>query len=196
VAEGWGGHNIVHRLETTAGSWAVEQLGRNEVRDPEAAFHVEMAAWDGGVPMARLVATIDGHCGANLDGLLYRCHEWIEGTIKQNEETSVADHRHGPPNGVVGIESEAHPVVVAGRGARGEGWITGLSCGFVWMAWGSRCKAFPAGRRRFMRGSEPPAGEHSNRQGRLSPTTRPCPRWLVRRELTAGGMTSPLSTDH
>jgi hypothetical protein len=92
----------------------------------------------------------------------------------------------------VGLESEAHPVVVAGRGARGEGWITSPFCGFVW-----RLGDLVAGSsRRAVCGS------------RWGPSRRlvstPAARAALRLDralaggeegLTAGGMTLPMSTD-
>ncbi len=41
--------------------------------------------------MARPVATVDGRCWEEIDGTLFRCHSWVEGTAKENEQASVAD---------------------------------------------------------------------------------------------------------
>jgi Ser/Thr protein kinase RdoA (MazF antagonist) len=50
-----------------------------------------MAAMDGGVPMARPVATRDGRCRTTIEGALFRCHAWVDGTTKENEATTAAD---------------------------------------------------------------------------------------------------------
>ena len=80
MAEGWGGHNVLWRLRTTAGRWAIKQLGREIGPAPDAALAIESAAYAGGVPMPRPVPTVTGSCVAAIDGTRYRCHEWVDGT--------------------------------------------------------------------------------------------------------------------
>ncbi len=93
AALGWGGHNKVFRLETATGSWAIKQLGRRPAPDAEAAFAIEMAAYEGGVPMAPPVPTTAGGCWAEIGPVLFRCHGWVDGSAKENEETSPPEAR-------------------------------------------------------------------------------------------------------
>jgi hypothetical protein len=48
AARGWGGHNVVYRLDTTAGRWAVKALGRDLNELYRESFAIEMAAFEGG----------------------------------------------------------------------------------------------------------------------------------------------------
>ncbi len=91
AAEGWGGHHQVFRLATTAGVWAVKRHGRRPLADPAAAFAIEATAHAGGVPMARPVVTAAGHGWTEIGGVTFRCHGWIDGATKQNEQTSGAE---------------------------------------------------------------------------------------------------------
>ncbi len=93
AALGWGGHNTVFRLETATGSWAIKRLGRRPSPEAEAAFAIEMAAFEGGVPMPSPVPTTDGTCWAEIGRVLFRCHRWIDGNAKENEETSPSEAR-------------------------------------------------------------------------------------------------------
>lgn len=140
AAEGWGGHNVVFRLETTVGSWAVKRHGRRPHADPTAAFAIEVAAHAGGVPMAVPVATIAGFGWAEIGGVLFRCHEWIDGASRQNEETSSTDaramgrivaHLHGlripapdprPPSPV-----DRERLAALARAGRGAHWAARLA---------------------------------------------------------------------
>jgi Ser/Thr protein kinase RdoA (MazF antagonist) len=93
AALGWGGHNRIFKLETTTGSWAIKQLGRRLAPDAEAAFGIEMAAYAGGVAMAPPVPTTAGGCWAEIGGVFFRCHRWIEGSAKENHDTSPPEAR-------------------------------------------------------------------------------------------------------
>src|SRR5213076_900448 len=59
--------------------------------DAQSAFGIELAAYDGGVPMARPISTMDGHSWVEIDGALFRCHGWIDGTAKENQDTSSSE---------------------------------------------------------------------------------------------------------
>lgn len=48
---GWGGHNLLWRLTTRHGCWAIKQVRRALGPDPDAALAIELAAHAGGVPM-------------------------------------------------------------------------------------------------------------------------------------------------
>src|SRR5256885_5032228 len=118
VARGWGGHNIIYRLDTTSGSWAIKALLRELDELTTERFDIELRAFEGQVPMARPVPASAGPV-AVLDGVPLRCHEWIDGVAKTNEDTDPAEagrmgqlisHLHGlslpwsrrfdePPNG-------------------------------------------------------------------------------------------------
>jgi Ser/Thr protein kinase RdoA (MazF antagonist) len=93
AAEGWLGHNRVYRLDAAHGSFAVKHYGRpvDDETPPERGFAIELAAYDGGVPMPHPIATVDGQCWALIGQHWYRCHEWVDGTAKNNEDTSAAD---------------------------------------------------------------------------------------------------------
>jgi Ser/Thr protein kinase RdoA (MazF antagonist) len=143
AAVGWGGHNKVFRLETRSGSWAIKQLGRPPAPDPEAAFAIEMAAYEGGVPMAPPVATTTGRCWAEIGGALFRCHRWIDGSAKENAETSppeaaamgrVVAHIHRlaiacspPPESQIRIDAQRWRALAAAGERRGCGWAKTLA---------------------------------------------------------------------
>lgn len=93
AASGWGGHNTVSRLVTSAGVWAVKRYGWRVPPRASDAVRIEAAAYLGGVPMARPMPTIDGRYWCEIGGHLYRCHEWVDGEAKQNETTSAVDAR-------------------------------------------------------------------------------------------------------
>ena len=83
------------------------------------AFAIETEAYQRGVPMARPVPASDGRCWATIDDHVYRCHEWVEGEAKRNEESSVREA------GAMGaIVAQLHglriPCSVEGRGPQRE----------------------------------------------------------------------------
>lgn len=149
VAAGWGGHNTVSRFVTSTGVWALKRHGwrlpPNGASAFAIAFAVELDACAGGVPMARPVPTTDGQCWAEIDGHLYRCHEWVDGQAKQNETTSVLDaaamggivaHLHGlripcppPASGAAGrgLGRQRWENMAAAGHARGAPWASRLS---------------------------------------------------------------------
>jgi Ser/Thr protein kinase RdoA (MazF antagonist) len=93
AARGWGGHNIVYRLDTTAGRWAIKALRRELDGLMSERFEIELAAFAGGVGMARPVPAVAGGPLAVVAGERVRCHEWIDGETKVNEQTTVAESR-------------------------------------------------------------------------------------------------------
>jgi hypothetical protein len=44
MGTGWGGHNVLWRLTTTSGHWAIKQVRRDPGRDVIAAMAIELAA--------------------------------------------------------------------------------------------------------------------------------------------------------
>jgi hypothetical protein len=46
-----------------------------------------MSAYRAGVPLAPPVVSTDGGCWATINGQLFRSHRWIDGRVKQNQET-------------------------------------------------------------------------------------------------------------
>ncbi len=93
AARGWGGHNIVYELNTTEGRWAVKALLREVDELMRERFDIELAAFAGGVRMPRPVPTLSESPFAEFEGTRLRCHEWIDGEAKMNEETSVNESR-------------------------------------------------------------------------------------------------------
>ena len=142
AADGWGGHNQVFRLETSTGTWAIKRYGRPLDDVSESGFDVERAAWEGGVPMPRPIPTADGRCWAVLDdGSPYRCHEWIDGTARENEDTTPAEagamgrivaHLHGlrlpadpPSTPAIDLAGRVEAALASGR-ARQAVWADTL----------------------------------------------------------------------
>jgi Ser/Thr protein kinase RdoA (MazF antagonist) len=93
AARGWGGHNIVYRLDTTQGRWAVKALLREVDELIRERFDIELAAFTGGIRMPRPVPALNENPCAELDGTRLRCYEWVDGVAKVNEETSVGESR-------------------------------------------------------------------------------------------------------
>jgi Ser/Thr protein kinase RdoA (MazF antagonist) len=91
VPRGWGGDNIVYRLQTTTGTWAVKELVRELDDLTTERFDIETRAFEGGVAMARPVPAPDGSPIVVLDGVRFRCHEWFDGLAKANEDTVPAE---------------------------------------------------------------------------------------------------------
>jgi Ser/Thr protein kinase RdoA (MazF antagonist) len=89
AAAGWGERNRLWRLETTTGVFAVKDTVAELLPDDsDAAFRIELAAHDAGIPSASPVRSIQRACFERLDGRWYRCHRWVEGVAKQNEDTT------------------------------------------------------------------------------------------------------------
>jgi Ser/Thr protein kinase RdoA (MazF antagonist) len=93
AARGWGGHNVVYRLDTTDGRWAVKELLREVDGLIRERYDIELAAFAGGVSMPRPVPAVGGSPYAELGNTRLRCHEWVDGVAKVNEETSVDESR-------------------------------------------------------------------------------------------------------
>ena len=96
AARGWGGHNVICRLHSTAGVWAIKVVGRELDELMTEHFEIEVAAFNGGIPMPRPIPALSSGSCAQVGGQLVRCHEWIDGAAMTNEETTVAEaHRMG-----------------------------------------------------------------------------------------------------
>lgn len=91
AAEGWGGHNKVYRLETSAGSFAIKRYGRRPADVDGAAFGVELAALDGGYRWLGLSRAPTGAVGRRSTAPCSECHSWVDGAAKENEQATVAD---------------------------------------------------------------------------------------------------------
>ena len=85
---GWGGHNVMWKVKTELGVFAIKQVGRALPGDTDKSFAVEMSAYASGIPAPRPVPSVSGHCYEVVAGTAFRCHEWVRGTAKLNEETS------------------------------------------------------------------------------------------------------------
>lgn len=92
AASGWGGRNRVWRFDTKAGAFAVKQavpeLVPGEIED---AFRIERRAHEAGVASAEPVPSVHGRCFEQIDGRWYRCHRWIDGAAKENEDVNEGD---------------------------------------------------------------------------------------------------------
>ncbi len=141
AASGWGGHNTVSRLVTSAGIWAVKRYGWQELPRSSQAVSIEVAAYVGGVPMARPIPASDGRYWCEIGGHLYRCHEWLHGEAKRNETTSpleawamgaVVAQVHGlripcgSPVAPSGAKARSWEDLVRAGLARGASWATAL----------------------------------------------------------------------
>ena len=93
AARGWGGHNVVYRLDTADGRWAVKVLRREVDGLIRERFDIELAAFSSGVSMPRPVPTGAGSPYAEIGDARLRCYEWVDGAAKVNEETSVEESR-------------------------------------------------------------------------------------------------------
>jgi len=91
AARGWGGQNVVHRLPTDRGTWAIKALHRELDDLTVERFAIEQGAYAGAIPMPRPMPARDGRPTATVDSTLVRCHTWEAGAVKANEETSVAE---------------------------------------------------------------------------------------------------------
>lgn len=90
-AAGWGAHNLLWRLETDEGTWAIKQNGRALSDDVERAFAIERTAHAGGVACPRPKASVSGTCYVTVGTIAYRCHEWIDGVAKNNEDVTFTE---------------------------------------------------------------------------------------------------------
>ena len=94
AAAGWGGRNRVWRVETDRGVFAVKDAVAELLPEqPDAALRIELAAHAAGVPCPRPVLSINGAVFEEVGGRWYRCHEWVVGSAKQNEDTTPDDAR-------------------------------------------------------------------------------------------------------
>jgi Ser/Thr protein kinase RdoA (MazF antagonist) len=93
AARGWGDHNIVYRLDTTDGQWAIKALQRELDELVAERFEIELAAFANGVAMPRPVPAGAGGPVAVVAGHPLRCHQWVDGLAKINEHTTVSENR-------------------------------------------------------------------------------------------------------
>jgi Ser/Thr protein kinase RdoA (MazF antagonist) len=94
AAAGWGGRNRVWRVETDRGVFAVKDTIAELLPDqPDAALRIELAAHTAGVSCPAPILSINDAVFEEVGGRWYRCHEWVEGSAKQNEDTTPNDAR-------------------------------------------------------------------------------------------------------
>jgi Ser/Thr protein kinase RdoA (MazF antagonist) len=92
AASGWGHRNLVWRLETRRGVFAVKEVVAELLPDkPDIALRIESFAHAAGVPSAEPVPSMTGAAFEHVDGRWYRCHRWVDGTAKQNEDATAHD---------------------------------------------------------------------------------------------------------
>ncbi|MEZ5220370.1 MAG: phosphotransferase [Ilumatobacteraceae bacterium] len=94
AAAGWGGRNRVWRVETDRGVFAVKDTTAELLPEqPDAAFTIELVAHAARVLCPSPILSIYGAVFEEVGGRWYRCHEWVEGSAKQNEDTTPEDAR-------------------------------------------------------------------------------------------------------
>jgi Ser/Thr protein kinase RdoA (MazF antagonist) len=92
AASGWGQRNLVWRLETRLGVFAVKDVIAELLPDdPAEVLRIERRAHASGVPSAEPVPSSAGAAFELLNGRWYRCHRWIDGSSKLNEDTTARD---------------------------------------------------------------------------------------------------------
>jgi len=94
AARGWGDHNTVYRLHTTRGSFAVKAMEREMDELMVERFDIEVAAFNGAIPVPRPVPAGSGGPCAQVGGVQVRCHHWVTGAAKTNEDTAPEECRH------------------------------------------------------------------------------------------------------
>lgn len=109
--------NDMWRVTTDRGAFAVKVMRVNADRpdfeaNVEAAFLVERAAFDKGVPCPEPVPLSDGRCLARVHGAWVRVHRWVEGSPPAPGERSAdaaallaAIHAGAPPS-VAALDDE------------------------------------------------------------------------------------------
>lgn len=92
VTSGWGRRNKMWRADTSEGSFAVKELVEPLMPDDTfAPVHIELAAFAAGVPSAEPVASRSGRWFERSGDRFYRCHRWVEGSAKANEDTNASE---------------------------------------------------------------------------------------------------------
>ena len=91
AAEGWGGHNRVWKVATAEGVFAVKETRRPP--PGRESLRIEADAVERGMPAPRPILTVDGEVFIHVGDAWLRCHEWIAGRSKKNEDTDVEDAR-------------------------------------------------------------------------------------------------------
>lgn len=81
AARGWVSINVLWRLETTTGTWAVKEVTRESRAWVEAAARIESAAQDAGIPVPSIVPATDGRICAVVDNRVFRCHAYRHGVV-------------------------------------------------------------------------------------------------------------------
>jgi len=92
AASGWGERNRVWRFETTVGVFAIKDtIAALLPEDVDEAFRIECLAHDAGIPSPAPVSSVTGSSVESVDGRWFRCHRWIDGNAKLNEDTTTDD---------------------------------------------------------------------------------------------------------
>ena len=91
AAAGWGGHNHVWRVDTRAGAFALKEARRPVGEDILSAIEIERAAVAAGIPAPSPIAASDGRWVIADGSTWYRCHEWVGGKTKRNEDATPAE---------------------------------------------------------------------------------------------------------
>ena len=92
AARGWASLNLLWRVETSSGTWALKEVTREPPAWLEAAARIEHAAHAAGVAVAPVVRTTSGAVCAQVLGRVFRAHAWVEGV-------APTQRRVPPPNG-------------------------------------------------------------------------------------------------
>lgn len=81
AARGWVSLNVLWRLTTDAGVWAVKEITRESTEALEAASEIERAAAAAGIPIAPVVLSGAGPVSIEVGTRRFRCHGFIDGEV-------------------------------------------------------------------------------------------------------------------
>lgn len=88
AAAGWAAHNLLWRFDTTEGSWALKEIGREQASQIENAADIESAARRAGIACPRPVPALDGPWTVTIKGRIFLCHEWVTGACPTTNLTA------------------------------------------------------------------------------------------------------------
>ena len=87
AARGWVSLNVVWRIATSTGVWAVKEITRDDAPTIESAIEIELGAADAGIGIAPVVLTEAGRAAVEIEGRRFRCHGFVEGDVPTSSLT-------------------------------------------------------------------------------------------------------------